>query len=286
MANSLKYRIAHESKPLTSNSASTISIPPYGKIFAIALNFTTGAGAAVTEAAIRSEILNLRLTINGVDHVNCSPAQILDFYEHLGAQAVGVPAGVAGAIELNVGRLLYVDPATRDLFGFGTANVESIQVEVRAGTLATIANVQGFTERSTDKENLGVRTRYLSYARGFNATGDDTFDTLPRDPESSYLALMVSNGASGVATNTQVKVDNITIKDPAPQAINNLFNSNNGLTPVAGYSHIDFFDGQITTRLPMINVNDFRVTTTFTTAPGAAGYTIAALTAINLPANL
>jgi len=285
MANTLKYRIAHESKPLTSNTAATINIPPYGKIFSIALNFTTSAGAPVTEAAIRSEIANLRLTINGVDHVNCTPIQILDLYEHLSSN-LGVPAGVASALEMNVGRLIYTDPATRDLFGLGTANVESIQVEVRAGTLSTIANVQGFTERTTAKENLGVRARYLSYTRGFNATGDDTFDTLPRDPESSYLALMVSNGASGTATNTQVKVDNITIKDPAPQSINNLMNSNNRLAPVTGYSHIDFMDGQITTRLPMINVNDFRVTTTFSVAPGAAGYTIAALTAVNLPENL
>lgn len=285
MANTLKYRIAHESKPLTTGTAATVNIPPYGKIFNIGLNFTTSGGAAVTEAAIRSEIANLRLTINGVDHVNCTPIQILDLYEHLGVN-VGVPLAVAGCLELNVGRLIYIDPATRDLFGFGTANVESIQIEVRAGTLVTIANVQGFTERSTAKENLGVRTRYLSYSRGFNATGDDTFDTLPRDPESSYLALMVSNGASGTATNTQVKVDNVTIKDPAPQAINNLFNSNNRLVPVTGYSHIDFMDGQITSRLPMISVNDFRVTTTFSVAPGVLGYTIAALTAVNLPDTL
>lgn len=285
MANTLKWRVAHEAKALTSNTAATLQIPAYGKIFSVGLNFTTSGGAAVTEAAIRSEIANLRLTINGVDHVNCTPAQILDLYEHLGAN-VGVPAAVAGALEMNIGRLVYTDPAIRDLFGFGTANVESIQVEVRAGTLTTVANVQAFTERSSDKENLGVRCRYLNYARSFNATGDDTFDTLPRDPESSYLALMVSNGASGTATNTQVKVDNATIKDPAPQAINNLFNSNNRYAPVTGYSHVDFMDGQLTSRLPMVGVNDFRVTTTFSVAPGAAGYNITALTAVNLRADL
>lgn len=285
MANSLKYRIAHESKPLTSSTSATLQIPAYGKIHALALNFTTGAGAAVTEAAIRSEIANIRLTINGVDHVNCTPAQILDLYEHLSVN-VASPAAVAGAVELNVGRLIYTDPATRDLFGFGTANVESIQIEVRAGTLSTIANVQAHSERSTAKENLGVRCRYLNYVRNFNATGDDTFDTLPRDPEASYLTLMVSNGASGTITNGQVKVDNVTIKDPAPQAVNNLFNSNNRYAAVAGYYHYDFIDGSVNSRLPMLGVNDFRITSTFSVAAGAAGYNITALSVVNLPANL
>lgn len=285
MANTLKYRIAHESKPLTTSQAATLQIPAYGKIFNIGLLFTTSAGAAVTEAAIRSEIANLRLTINGVDHVNCTPTQILDLYEHLGAN-VGVPTGVASALELNVGRLIYTDPAVRDLLGFGTANVESIQLEVRAGTLTTIANAQVFTERTVAKEDLGVRCKYLNYTRGTNATGDDTFDTLPRNPESSYLALMVSQGASGTITNTQVKVDNVTIKDPSPQAISNLFNSNNRYAAVTGYAHVDFMDGTLTSRLPMAGVNDFRLTTTFSVAAGAAGYTIAALSVENLPANL
>lgn len=284
MPNTIKVRIAHEAKPLASNTETTIQIPAYGKIFGLALNFTTSAGAAVTEAAIRSEIANLRLTINGVDHVNCTPAQLLDLYEHLSVN-VASPAAIAGAVELNVGRLVYTDPATREIFGFGTANVESIQVAVRAGTLSTIANVQAFSERTQAKENLGMRMRYLSYARGFNATGDDTFDTLPRDPESSYLCLMVSQGASGAISQGQVKVDNLNIKDPAPAPINSLFSSNNRYAPVTGYYIHDFIDGSINSRLPMLGVNDFRLTHTFTTAAGAGGYSIAALTVVNMPAD-
>lgn len=284
MANTAKYRMKHETRALSSNATATIQIPSYGKIFSLALHFMTSAGATVTEAAIRSEIANLRLAINGVDHVNCTPAELLDLYEHLGPN-VGVNGAVAGAVELNVGRLVYTDPVAREIFGFGTQNVESIQVEVRAGTLSTIALVEAHTERNNASETLGMRMRYLSYTRPYNAVGEDTFDTLPTDPDSSYLTLMVSAGASGAISQGSVKVNNLTLKDPAAPAVNNLMSSNNRLVPVPGYYHYDFMDGLVSSRLPLADVKDLRIQTTFSTAPGAAGYRVAALSVVNLPAS-
>lgn len=285
MPNTLKYRVQHETKTLTTGQVTTIQIPPYGKIHDLVLSFTTAAGAAGAEADIRSEIANIRLTINGVDHVNCSPTQLLDLYESLSGSKVGSPAGIAGAVELNIGRLVMTDPLMRNAFGFGTADVQTIQVAVTAGTLANIANVQGFTQRTRESEKLGVRCKYLSYQRNFNATGEDTFDTLPRDPDTSYLALMVNDGASGTITTGQVKVDNVTVQDPAPQAINNQLLSNNGYQAVAGYYIYSFMDSSPYSRLPMVNVADFRITTNFSVAAGAAGYAVAALSVIGLPAN-
>lgn len=287
MPNTLKYRVQHESRPLTSSQLQTIQIPPYGKIFDLSLIFTTSAGAAVTEAQLRAEVSNIRLTINGTDFINATPAQLLDLYEHLASANVGVPAAVAGGLELNLGRLVFSDRGIRDAFGIGTADVQSIQVAVTAGTLTNVANVQAFSTRQIDlAEKLGTVCKFISYPRNFNATGDDAFDTLPRDPDTVYLAAMVATGASGVITQSGVKVNNITVRDPAPVTINSLQNSNAGFAPVTGYYIHDFMDGTATSRLPMAQVNDFRITTTFSTAPGAAGYSIAALTAVNYPANL
>lgn len=285
MPNTLKYRVQHETKALTTGQVATIQIPPYGKIHDLVLSFTTGADAAAAEADIRTEIANIRLTINGVDHVNANTIQLLDLYEFLSASHVGTPAGVAGTIELNVGRLIMTDPLMRNAFGFGTADVQTIQVAVTAGTLANIANVQAFTQRTRESEKLGVRCKFLSYQRNFNATGEDTFDTLPRDPDTSYLALMVDDGASGTITTGQVKVDNVTVQDPAPQAVNNQLLSNNGYQAVSGYYIYNFMDSSPYSRLPMVNVADFRITSNFSVAAGAAGYKVGALSVLNLPAN-
>lgn len=286
MPNTLKTHIQHETKPLTTSQVTTIQIPAYDKIHELVLAFYTAAGAAAAEADIRSEIANIRLQINGIDHVNVSPIQLLDLYEMLGGTRVGTPAGLTGAVELNIGRLILSNPEFRNNFGFGTADVQTIQVSVTAGILANVASVQAYTARTKVNEKLGVRCKYLNYNRSFNATGVDTFDTLPRDPDTSYLALMVNDGAAGTITTGACKVNNINIFDPLPQAVNNQMLSNNGFQSVYGYYIYSFMDGTVFSRLPMVNVADFRIETNFSVAPGAAGYSVGALSIVNLPADL
>lgn len=281
----LKVVQAHETKTLTSATNATIQIPVGGKLHCVMLRFATGADANVTEAAIRSEIGNIRLTVNGVDLVNATATKILDAYEALGLN-VGVNVGIASVLELNLGRLLFTDPAVRDLFGLGTANVQSIQVTVTAGTLVTIANVRAFTAREMVSENLGIFSKYINYPRNYNAAGADTFDTLPRDPDASYMAVLSDSGASGTQTYGEVRANNISVKDPIPTSINALDLSNNRLVQPAGYFVYGFNDGNLKTRLPMVNVNDLRFINTFSVAPGAAGYNMSVMTVHNLPANL
>lgn len=283
----LKPTQVHESKPLTSNSIATISIPTSGKIHSLILRFSTSAGADVTEAAIRSEIGNIRLTINGKDVVNASAIKLLDLYEALG-QNVNDNLGIASVVELNIGRLVYTDPNLREIFGFGTADVQSIQVSVTAATLTTIANVQAFTSRTPVNENLGTYCKFINYVIGFNTTGDHTVDTLPRDADSTYLAVMADPGASGTITHGEVRVNSYTIKERCPTSVNKLLVSNDRMaTPVAlGYYVYSFCDGALDTRLPMVDVRDLRFIQTFSVAPGAAGYNMSVLSAINLPSKL
>lgn len=271
----------HETKALTTNTTTTIQIPVGGKIHDFGLRFATGAGADVTEAAIRAEIGNITLTINGKQVIFATAAVLLDFYEVLG-QNVDDPTGVASVLELNVGRLMYTDPAVRDLFGLGTNNIQSIQVQVTAGTLATIANVQAFTSREAKNEDLGMYIRLINYPVSFNSTGVHTVDTLPRDPDSSYLFTMASPGASGTLTFGEVKVNNVSIKDITPKAVNDLFLSNNRYNVPSGYYIYGFADGNLDTRLPMVGVNDLRFNQTFSVAPGAAGYSMTVISAVNL----
>lgn len=272
----------HEQKTLSTGAIATLSIPAGGKITSLALAFFTGAGAIVTEAQVRAEISTIRLTLNGQDVVNASPAQIYDLYEALGVR-VESPAGLAGVVELNIGRLIFVDPILRDVFGYGTADVSSIQVAVTAGTLSAIATVQAVTERLPVNEKLGTYCKYINYAVSFNSTGDNTVDTLPRDLNSAYIALLIDSGASGVMTHSEVRVNSQTIREKLNIGVNDLFNSNKGFAQPSGYFAHMFADGTLAGQLPMRGVTDLRFVQTFTTAPGAGGYKIGALTAINMP---
>ena len=278
----IKTTAVHESKPLTSNQNATLQIPAYGKIQSMLLQFVDSSGEPVTEAQIRAEIGNIRLTIGGRDVINASASKILDLYETLGVN-VSEDAGVAGVMELNVGRLIYTDPAARDILGFGTADVNSIQIQVTAGTLSNIASVEAVTTRQNVNENLGAFCRFINYPQNFNSTGDNTVDTLPRDIKSSYLLAMVDDGASGTITHGEARVNSAVLVERCPLNVNKVILSNDRFKQPSGYFVYAFNDGAFTTNLPMKGVSDFRLVNTFGVAPGASGYNISTLTVENFP---
>lgn len=279
----------HEQKALTSSASSFCTIPPNGKILSIQAHFLTSAGATVTEAQVRAEISNMRLTIGGRDVVNTSPTIILDVYEHLGTR-VGNNTAPVGVVELDLARLFFFDPAVRDSLGYGTFDVSSIQLQVLAGTLSAIASVETYTERVSSTEVLGTYGTLLNYPKTFNATGQDTIDTLPKNASTTYVAAFIQTGASGVIFDSEVRYTNQlgtqTARERVPLQVNRQSMSNNGFQQPSGYYTHLFTDGQFVKRLPMAGTTDFRLITNFTTAPGAGGYGVAMLALENVPAAL
>lgn len=235
------------------------------------LRFTTSAGADNTEAEIRAQVASAKLTINGQDVVNASLANIFNAYEIVGQANVQNPTGISGAVELVIGNKLFTDPAVRELFGIGTANVSSITVTVTAGTLTTVANCQVYTARIPVNQNMGAHVRLIDYPVPFNSTGQSTYDNLPRDPSFSYLFVNATNGA-GVISSGECKVNSVQILEPSPPSVNNLFCGNDRMSQITGNFLYHFGNGSVDTRLPMTGVNDLRFITSFSTAPGASGY--------------
>lgn len=272
-----KYYNKHESKTMSSGNAVTLQVPVYGTIHNIALRFTTSAGADCTEAQIRSEVGNVRLTFNGRDIVNCTAARLYDLYEVLGTE-VQEYQGIAGVMELNLARLLFNNPSTRDNFAFGTADLQTIQVTVTAGTLTNVSAVQVVTGRTAENRKLGAYGKFIDYPISFNTTGDHTVDTLPRDPDSAYAVVMAYMGASGTITDGELRVNNVTVQEKLPANLNKLFLSNNRLAVPSGYYVYGINDGQDSTLIAMAGVTDLRFIQTFSVAPGAAGYVLSALT--------
>lgn len=272
----------HEQKSIVTSGVATLQVPTGGKLCSIALHFQTSAGASVTEAQIRAEIANIRMSYNGRDLVNATPDQLLDMYEALGTN-VHNNTGVAGVVELNLGRLLFTDPKIRDLFGYGTGEGGSIQIQVTAGTLSAIALLETYTERLGVNEVLGTHTRFINYPQSFNSASAHTVDTLPRTLDSGYLALLVDDGASGTIANTEIRVGASVIREKVPLNVNKQILSNNRMEQPSGYYVTSFAEGAADSFLPMKQVTDFRVVTEFSVAAGAGGYKIGALTVERLP---
>jgi len=278
----LKTLQVHEEKSLTSAQNTTLQVPTGGKVNSLFLGFKKADGTSASEAEIRAEIGNIRLTLGGKDVINAPAVKLLDLYEAMGVK-VSENVGIAGIVELNVGKLAYLDPAMRDACGFGTADITSIQIQVTAGTLSQIASVQAFSRRQAVNQNLGTHCRFIQYPQSFNSTGDHTVDTLPRDRNSAYLMVMVDDGASGAITEGEARVNANTVIERCPTNVNKAALSNDGYVQPAGYFVYPFTDGDTSTRLPMNGVTDFRLINTFGTAPGASGYTICTLTVIDYP---
>jgi hypothetical protein len=278
-----KTNHVHESKTLTSAQDATLQVPVYGTIHDLMLRFATAAGADGAEADIRSEISNIRVSLSGRDIINASTARLLDLYEAMSVN-VGTPAAVAGVVELNIGRLLFTDPVARDVFALGTKDQTSIQITVTAGTLVNIASVQAFTSRTPEEKPLGAHCKFINYVQSFNSTGDHTVDTLPRDLNTAYLAVLVDDGAAGTITHGECRRNSLTIKERLRSSVNSLTLSNNRQAQPAGYFLYSFCDGSLASNLPMQGTTDLRFIQTFSVAPGAAGYNVAALTVVNPPA--
>lgn len=275
----------HEQKPLTSGQQVTLQIPSFGRIQELKLRFTTAAGVDATVAQIRAEVGNIRFTLNGRDTVNCSAGQLLDLYESLGQPNVTYPTGTNGQIELNVGRLFMLSPTARDALGIGTQNVPSIQVTVTAGTLTNVAAVQVFSVRDNVAANLGVHARVINYPQSFNATGDHTVDTLPKEPNTAYIGVLADDGASGAISFGEVRVNSVTVFERMPTLSNASRVGSAGYAQPAGYFNYLFNDGNPDNVLWMNSVQDLRFITTFGTAPGAGGYNLLAITLDGLVQN-
>lgn len=281
----LKRLNAHNSRPLSSGAVETIQIPVYDRIQDVVLRFDG------TETEIRSEVGTIRLAINGTDIINCTAAELYDVYEMLGVKVFDA-TGIDGAISLNLGRLIYNQPAVRDQFGWGEVGVTNIQISVTALTLTNVSEVTAYTVRDTArnangaavKEALGAHVRLIAYPQVYNAAGEHTADTLPRDLNTAYLAVMASDGSAGTISAGRCKVNDLNIYDEIPSDVNELHVASQGYTQVSGYYTYLFADGGLNSRLPMNGVTDLRFATTFSVAPGAAGYRMLALTAVDFPA--
>lgn len=278
--------------PLTSNQLQTLQIPVFGSIDDVLGMFTTSTGAAATVANIKSEIANIELNINGTPIVSCSPTRLLAAYAAL-ASRVGVPASSAGIVPIYFLHRLFKSPRAQKALMLHSGGINTIQLKVTAGTLATITSVGAkigrFYADGSKPMTFGPHARLIDYPRtNFTSVGTDNLSTLPTDQDSAYLMALIDQGA-GTVSSGQAKINAALSIDTMESFVAAMALSDVGLTQPTGYFVYNWTDGgtlnaagEISGYEPMLGVTSTQLNTTFSAAP-TGGYTVSLATLHGLP---
>ena len=279
----IKKALIHENKSLSANTILTFNVPSFDTIDDILLEFSN-SGAAATTANIKSSVGKIALNINGEQVINTTVTRLFDFYSMLGNE-VQQSARPANVINLNVGRLMFLLPENEDYFAWGCSNINTIQVQVYCnGTVTGVTDCNLITERRPVQSALGAYVKLISYPQSMSAAGISTVDTLPRDSNEAYLAVLASQETGGVIASGECVVNGVNIYDNISMNVDAMLVSQRDYSPVSGYFTYLFADRSRRGFLPMQGVTELRLKTNFTTAPTGGVYDLLACTIKNVPA--
>ena len=279
----IKKALIHETKSLSANTILTFNVPSFDTIDDIMLEFTN-SGAASTTANIKSSVGKIALNINGEQVINTTITRLFDFYAMLGNEVNNGTSRPANVVNLNVGRLMFLLPENEDYFAWGCSNINTIQVQVYCnGSVTGVTDCTLITERRPVQNALGSYVKLISYPQSMSAAGISTVDTLPRDSNEAYLAVMASEETGGVIASGECVVNGVNIYDNISAAVDAMLVSSRNYAPVSGYFNYLFADRSRRGFLPMIGVTELRLKTNFTTAPTGGVYDLLACTIKNLP---
>ena len=276
----LKKIFVHDTKPVTTGAVLTFNIPSFDTIDDVILRFTKSGGAA-TKANIISSVGKVALNINGEQVINCTISELYDVFEMLGNQVQETI--LTNVVSLNLARLMFKLNQNKDYFAWGCANIQTIQLQVYCGTTVTdVTDLEVSTERRSFNSNLGSLIKVINYPQSMSSTGISSVDTLPRDSNDGYLAIMANTGG-GVISQGECVVNVNTIIDPTAKAAMDYVCQVRGFKPLSTYYNYLFADGSNRGALPMNGVTELRLKTSFTTAPTSGTYDLLAISIKNMP---
>ncbi len=277
----VKKVYVHDTKPVTAGAVITVTIPSFSTIDDIMLKFTN-SGAAATMANIKAAIGKVALSINGDQVINCNLSQLYDVFGFLGNRIQ--EQTLTDTVSLNLGRLMMSTNNNKDFFAWGCSNITTIQVQVYCNATVTgVTDVQFVTERRDFDSTLGSYIKIINYPQNMSTTGYSTVDTLPRDANDAYLAVLADNGGGAISTGECTRNGSNIIDEVAPEIMAYVSQAR-GYKQLTGYFNYLFADGSARGALPMNGVTDLRFKTQFGTAPTAGTYNLLAVSVKNIPA--
>ncbi|MBC7286222.1 major capsid protein P2 [Hoeflea sp.] len=212
---------------VAAGATATLDLPTDGVYYAVDLLYSRGATAA-TEAQMISDLLEVRVNINGVTQRKLSAGQIIALNKFRG-QPIN-----SGVLTLYFALPWRPNAAEEDALAWGMADVSTFQIEVDIEGTVTTPVLKAQAYKLPVSANMGPIIKQRRFVVPVGATGLINFTTLPRD--DSYLAL---HAVSANISDIEVIVDG---EQMIKSSIANLHAGQEvyGLVPQSGYTHLAF----------------------------------------------
>ncbi len=255
---------------IAANTTASARIPTTGTHYGLLLNCLQAAGSAVTIANMKTAITNLILRHNGEQIMEGSSTFFLDMHKYYFDAFTGGAANVNGVLPIPFAPQHFNNFEERRLFAVGTADIQTMTLDIALGTLSTLSSIEVYSEITPEIRPRGQHIRIKKYPQSFATTGVQEIPTLPLEgPSVGYKALHIENGTNpGVIADATLKVGNYAIHDQIKAAVNTVISNLCRRTPQAAYYHLDLGkNNAITSFLPMAGVQDFRLLVNWTTTP-------------------
>lgn len=255
---------------IAANTVATARIPTTGTHFGLLFNCLQSGGTAVTIANMKTAITNIIVRHNGEQIMEGSSTFFLDLQKYYNDAFTGGAANVNGVLPIPFAPNHFLNFEERRLFAVGTADIQTMTVDISLGTLSTLSSIEVYSEISPEIMNRGQHIRIKKYPQSFATTGVQEIPTLPLEgPSVGYKALHIELGTNpGVIADATLKIGNYAIHDQIKTAVNTVISNLCRRTPQAAYYHLDLGkNNAITSFLPMAGVQDFRLLINWTTTP-------------------
>lgn len=255
---------------VAANTTATARIPTTGTHFGLILNCLQAGGTAQTIANMKTAITNIVIRHNGEQIMEGTSTLFLDLQKYYNDAYVGGAANVAGVLPIPFAPNHFLNFEERRLFAVGTADIQTMTVDISLGTLTTLSSIEVYSEISPEIAPRNQHIRIKKYPQSYATTGVQEIPTLPLEgPSVGYKALHIENGTNpGVIADATLKVGNYAIHDQIKAAVNTVILNLCRRTPQSAYYHLDLGkNNAITSFLPMAGIQDFRLLINWTTTP-------------------
>jgi len=249
------FRTMPQGNVVGANSSTIFQIPLGPSYRTLYLKHSTGLGVLANEATMRANILRLRIRINGIARWDVSGDRYISMLKYYGY-----------TIDAGVLPIVFSRKYARTMPGeentvFGTANIETLTVEVDLGAAATptLTLDSDYTPESRD---LGPIVQLLENTYTAATAGTFEVSSLPK----SNGSLVGMHLFSSQVTAFEMLVDNVQHYNADLATIRSAYKET-GRVPQAGVQHIeptylDRFDDA----LSFAGVQDYRIKLTMAAA--------------------
>lgn len=236
-----------------AGKTAVIKIPPGSTYTDIILECRI-AGVAATRAQLETMLLNMRLTVGGVEKWSLTAKQIIAIVEFYNSGTIGD----TGYLCIPFERLWQEGLSGKLNPAYGTLGETSFQLEVIQDGASTIDSIKAWARISPVAEELGAHIKIVRLTPSISGLGTYTYADLPKRPGDYLFALHLQVPVVANLTAFRYIADEVRILDTTPDVMARLYSLPSPVrTPqgAKGFVHIDFACRNIDTDAVALNMN-------------------------------